>query len=355
MRIGCVGCVLLAMLSASCGTLPPARRSMPIGEQSAPPPAYSMIFIIHGDGDYLYHDTCGTAYRADEQALIAARSVAEHNPQAEVLIFHQRHRRHRLLFFPRRDGSAYFYRNGQLISTEAYWRGRGQSYFQPEVAIYHRYCAERPGTARLFLYFGHEIPEFDGTGYDASHRARKFTVNDLADGLERITGDSTKFDLIVLSTCFNGTPHTIAALAPYARTIVASPDNLHLSYFDLQPLERLDDGLRNGDMAAFSNAYARQAFARLAAMTQTAVTVAVYDVARVQRYIDTVDSNYRHAISILQRQKTVLGEHRDCADDSAYVRPGMGDGVDIYYRPARFGRSQHKQSHSGWECWKLPE
>jgi hypothetical protein len=45
-------------------------------------------------------------------------------------------------------------------------------------------------------------------------------------------------------------------------------------------------------------------------------------------------------------------EHCDCADIPAYVLPTMKEGVDVFYRPARFGRSKEKQNHSGWECWK---
>ena len=145
---------------------------------------------------------------------------------------------------------------------------------------------------RLFLYFGHTIPEFGGAGYDASYKDRTFTVDDVADGLKSITGDSTKVDLVVLSTCYSGTPRTIAAIAPYARYVIASPDNLHLSYFDLSPLERLDVGLRDGDVSGFANTFAQHAFDRLAEDIQTAVTVAVYDVDRVRGFLHSVDDTY---------------------------------------------------------------
>jgi hypothetical protein len=313
-----------------------------------------MVFIIHGDGDYLYHDPRGHAHRADEETLVKAISVAVQNLHAEVFVFHQRHRRHTLLFFPRRDGKFYCYRNGRLLAEESYWRDQGQSRFDSEVKLYHRFrAAEQPQPARLFLYFGHEIPEFGGSGYDASYSHQTFTVDDLADGLKRFTRDSTTFDLIVLSTCFNGTPGTIAALSPYARTIVASPDNLHLSYFDLHPFERLDVGLRDGDMAAFAKKFAHQAFDRLTEELQTAVTVSVYDVDRVQGYLHSVDSVTDHALTTLKGQKPGSFEHCDCAEDSSYVLPGMSEGVDVLYRPPRFGRSKHKQNHSGWECCRL--
>ena len=289
----------------------------------------------------------------DEEALGRVTTVAAQNPQAEVFIFHERRRRHALLFFPLRDGKFYYYRNGQLLAGEEYWRDKGESRSDPEVELYNRFRAEeRPGLVRLFLYFGHEIPEFGGEGYDASYKHRTFTVYDLASGLERITRDSTKFDLIVLSTCFNGTPYTIAALAPYARYIIASPGNLHLSYFDLNQFERLDVRLRDGDVSAFANKFARQAFDRLISDVQTEVTVAVYDVGRVQGFLHSIDSVYDHALTTLKGETPASLEHCDCAEDPAYVLPGMSDGVDLFYRPPLFGRSKHKQSHSGWECWR---
>jgi len=279
--------------------------------------------------------------------------VATQNPQAEMFIFHERHRRHALFFFPLRDGKFYYYRNGRLLAEEAYWRDKGQSRFAPEVELYNRFHAEeQPQLVRLFLYFGHEIPESNGAGYDASYSNRTFTVHDLASGLEHITRDSTKFDLILLSTCFNGTPYTIAALAPYARYIIASPGNLHLSYFDLNPFERLDVRLRDGDVSAFAKKFAHQAFDRLISDVQTEVTVAVYDVGRVQGFLHSVDSVYDHALTTLKGETPASIEHCDCAEDPAYVLPGMSEGVNLFYRPPLFGRSKHKQNHSGWECWR---
>jgi len=223
------------------------------------------------------------------------------------------------------------------------------------VNLYHQYrTTEQSQPLRLFFYFGHEIPEFGGAGYDASYSQRTFTVPDLAGGLKGMAADdSSKFDLLVLSTCFNGTPYTIGALAPYARTIVASPDNLHLSYFDLEPFEQLEAGLRDGDVAGFAKNFARQTFDRLTEDIQTAVTVAVYDVDSVQEYVDSVGSVYDQALTTLDGQTPGSIKHCDCADDPVYVWPGMSEGVEVFYRPPRFGRFKQKQIHSGWECWML--
>ena len=208
-----------------------------------------------------------------------------------------------------RDGTFYYYRYGRLLAEESYWRDQGQSRFDPEMELYDRFRAEgSPDPMRLFLYFGHEIPEFGGAGYDASYKNRTFTVDDLADGLKRIARDSTKIDLVVLSTCFSGTPRTIAALAPYARYVIASPDNLHLSYFDLRPLEQLDIGLREGDVSGFANTFARHAFDRLTEDIQTTVTVAVYDVDRVRGFLRSVDSIYDRALTAVEGE--TAGIHR---------------------------------------------
>jgi len=194
-----------------------------------------------------------------------------------------------------------------------------------------------------------------GAGYNASFPNRAFTVHDLAAGLRGFTPDSARLDLMVLSTCFGGTPYTIGTLGFSAKTIIASPGNLHLSYFDLASLERLDLGLQDGDVPAFAERFAERAFERLTRDIQTAVSVAVYDVDRVQGFLRSVHGTYDRTLTTLkaERQATIGASERcDCADLPAYVLPTMTVGVEIFYRPARFGRLKDKRDHSGWECWK---
>ena len=351
-----VCCMAVTVLLSSCSPTLPVQREPQQVEGGLPGTPYSIVCVIHGDGDYLFHDTSGNEYLADEEALAGAKRVAEENPHAEVFIFHQRPRRHLLFLVPQRDGEFYYYRSGQLIAQESYWRDQEQSRLEPEVELYRRFHAgNQRDQVSVFLYCGHEIPESGGAGYDASYPDRPFTVQGLADGLQGFTPDSARFDLMVLSTCFGGTPYTISALGSAARYVVASPDNLHLSYFDFRPLERLDLTLQHGDVLAFANSFARQAFDRLTGDIQTAVSVAVYDMERVQDFVRSVRGIYEHSLTAVggatQAVRASL-EHCDCADLPAYVLPTMHTGVDVLYRPARFGRLQHKQMHSGWECWR---
>ena len=349
-------CAALTVLLSSCSADLVTRPEHLQAEEGVPAAAYSIVCVIHGDGDYRYHDTSGNEYKADEEALAGAKRIAQRNPRAEVFIFHQRPKRHFLFVFPRRDGEFYYYRNGRLISNELYWRDQQQSRFDPEAGLYRRSRGDNPREqVSMFLYFGHEIPEVGGAGYDASYPDRQFTVHDLVRGLSGFKPDSSRFDLMVLSTCFSGTPYTIGVLGSFARTIIASPDNLHLSYFDLHSLERLDLSLRDGDVPGLAKRFAQRAFDRLASDIQTAVSVAVYDVDRVQEFLRSVQRIYDHTLTTLKGETQASGatiERCDCADLPAYVLPTMDDGVEVFYRPARFGRSKHKQDHSGWECWR---
>ena len=355
LRVLKTACAAFAVVLSSCSTGLELQREAQ-HEAEEPAALYSIVCVIHGDGDYLYHDTTGTEYQADEEALAAAKRVAQHNPQAEVFIFHQRARRRFLFMFPLRDGEFFYYRNGRLIANESYWRDQERSDFAPEGELYRRFGQnDRSGIVNIFLYCGHEIPESGGAGYDASYPDRTVTVHGLAGGLQGLMRHASRFDLMLLSTCFGGTPYTIGAFGSAARYMVASPDNLHLSYFDLHALERLDLSLQEGDVYAFARRFARQSFDRLTRDIQTAVSVGVYDVDRVQEFVRSVNSEYVRTLSAWKGEtyaSSATKEHCDCADLPAYVLPTMNRGVEVFYRPARFGRLKDKQSHSGWECLK---
>lgn len=320
---------------------------------------YSLVFIIHGDGGYFYHDTNGNEFKADEVTLEKAKRIAKQNLNAEVFIFHQKPKRNFLLFFPLKDGEFYYYRNGQLIVNEKYWRDQAESNFDFEVDIYRSFrTGNQHEMLKMFLYFGHELPELGGMGYDASYPNRAFNVHNLARGLKEFAGDSTRFDLMILSTCYGGTPYTIGTLGTYANYIIASPENLHLSYFDLNIFEQLDFNLRDRDIHTFAKKFAYQAFELLSNDVQTEVSVAVYDVDGTQNFLDSVHNIYENSLITLRGEtwsspETV--ERCDCFDLAEYASPTISDGVVLFYRPARFGRLKHKEKHSGWQCWRQIE
>jgi len=98
-----------------------------------------------------------------------------------------------------------------------------------------------------------------------------------------MTRDSTKVDLVVLSTCFGGNlvPSAGCSVRAY---VIASPDNLHLSYFDIEPLERLDVGLRR-EMCPVRECLRSQCVRQADWGYTDAVSVVVYDVDRVREFL----------------------------------------------------------------------
>jgi hypothetical protein len=318
---------------------------------------YSMVIIIHGDGEYQYYNTAGVESSADIVTLQAAQRTAAQNPFGEVFIFHQKPQRNKLVLFPGRDGEWFYYRYGKLVQHAEYSRSSGRSRFEPESELYHRFrLMDQVNVFRMMLYFGHGIPEFDMERYDSSHPERLFSIDDLAAGLKSFQQPTGGFDLLALSTCYGGSPLVISALAPYARYIIASPDNLHLSYFGLEGLEHLELRLNGADLYSFSKTYASHLFDRLQEEVQTTVSIVLYNSEETKVLRDSIQRWYDHSLSaakfrMLNTSETV--RRCDCGDLSGFPIALNTDGVDVWYRPERFGRDKHKKHHSGWECWKI--
>ncbi len=343
--------LVLAVVLGACGTSPSSQPPvLNLAPEAAP--RTSLVFIIHGDGDYRYHDARGDAHQADATILAQARTIAEQNTAAEVFIFHQIERRHVLFLIPRKDGRAYHYRNGRLLHEESYWRDQGDSRFDPEMRLYQQYAAMHSRPSRqLFLYFGHEIPEMASAGYDASSPKRMSSIDDLAAAVRSVAAPSERVDLLALATCFGGTPRTIGALAPHARFIVASPDDLHLSYFDLAPLTAFDLGEGDAHIKAFANHFAQNAFEKLTREVLTQVSIVVYDAGEVGTYVDAVSVPYERALAVAAAASPAI-RRCDCAEDSSFVLPEMKRGLTVYDRAPRFGRDKQRAGHSGWQCVK---
>lgn len=347
--------MLLPFLS-SCGAGTSSFRDTRAPGEGPPPPPYSVVFVINGDGDYVYHDTSGNVFEADEKALEGAKRIAERNPRAEVFIFHQMPEEHFLFFFPLPDAEFFCYRHGRLVAGGSYTRDRSESPLSPELDLYRRFSARNPHpSASVFVYCGHELAEEREGDDGESPPDRGWSVRDLAEGLNGFTGDSARFDIAILSTCYGGTPFTIGALGRSARYIVASPDNLHLSYFDTRPLENLEVGLSDGDIRSFARRFARRSFDRLTGEVETAVSVAVYDADSVRHYVRSVRALYDSTLTALIAGGDLsagTAERCDIAEIPSYVLPSMHEGVEVYFRGARFGRERLKTVHSGWEGWR---
>jgi hypothetical protein len=344
------------VLFISCSAGFPAEHELSESSFNVSRAPYSMVIIIHGDGEYQYYNAEGVESSADIVTLQAAQRTAEQNPFGEVFIFHQKPQRNWMVIFSGRDGEWFYYRYGRLVQHAEYRRSSGRSRFDPESELYHRFrLKDQVNVFSMIMYFGHEIPEFEMERYDGSHPERLFSIDDLAAGLKKFQQPTGGFDLLALSTCYGGSPFVISALAPYARYIIASPDNLHLSYFDLEGLEHLEQRLNGVDHYAFAKTYARRSFDRLQEEVQTTVSIALYDSDKTKALRDSIQIWYDQSLSAAKIKMLNSWEqvHRcDCADLSGFPMAMNMDGVEVFYRSERFGRDKHKKNHSGWECWK---
>jgi hypothetical protein len=296
-----------------------------------PPPHFLLIYLIHGDGDYGWHDARGIRHMADTEAEAQALEVAQGSPRAEVFVFHQKRKRF-LGLWRTTDGRMIHYRGGIRLEEAAYRRsGPGLA---AEASLLRTHAARPPPAActggepaasprMIFGYFGHGL---------APGEAARF-LSDLSPACPA----HKPFSLVMLSACHGGTPAMAYALAPFAGKLLASPGDLHLAYLDTRPLSRLDPA-----DTAIGDSIAAASFARLRPLTQTAITLAVYDLEKSPWY-PAPHSGWGAAADR-------SSSWRDCADLPGFAVGGEPFGVRLLYRPSRFGTGRNKLTHSGWEC-----
>lgn len=340
-----LGCGLLLACGPRQTLSPPGTSPSPTPPQG--PVAHSLVFAIHGDGSYLYHDREGQALRADEGALQQALALGEGLPQAEVFVFHLKPARKFFFFWPQKDGTVYHFRGGQQIARKDYFWAKGDSVWGWESRFFRQNSVADGHTSKMFFFYGHEIPLTAPGAYHASHRHHPFSLTTFAEGLGQFYGGFKArpcLDLLTLSTCNNATPQFVATLGPLSRFILASPGRLHLSHIDsdilLPLLQRSDPGL-----SQLVTAFSREAFDRLCSRTETAVTLSLFETRMVLPGIESLLARFP-AIS------PALPEG-DCQDCQSF--PQIGEdlptlGVRAFYRPPTFGRQKDKQTHSGWGC-----
>jgi hypothetical protein len=292
--------------------------------------AYRIIYIIHGDGDYLFHDREGNSHDADLKILNEALDVAANSTAGEVFIFYQKKREHFLFFFPKDDGNFYHYKNG-LLETEGSYSRKDAQGLEIESEIFSKYSAASDSNIKnFFLYYGHEIPAGINKSYHASYPDKIFNLKILTKGIQNFTAtpalNSEKFDLVVLSTCKNGTIDAISSLSPFTNFLIASPEDLHLSHLNSESLKNINNQ-DEINIYNFCEYFAEKSFNELTEATNTVVTVSLYDM-----------SNFRMMSSAEIKEKY-------CGNSVANL-----SGIKSYYRAPLFGKDKNKISHPGIKC-----
>jgi hypothetical protein len=358
-----------------------------------------IIYVIHGDGEHGYHDSAGRHHRADEDILEQAKDVGQRAFDSEVLIFHQSTSWGAGIVGVF-EGTFYHYRYGTLQRHKPYYRKDGT--FDTEADLIRRFAApsalvaegvspEKAEKARriptVLAYFGHEIPQTLTSDDDtATLIVTRFTagLRNLAVPLWALDssgnvpaptaqgqaarpgrpGPAKPYGLIILSTCYGGTPRMISALTPLADYAVASPAYLHLSHMDTRALAevaRVDTSTGVSPWKILADTVAAQSFDRLKTKTLTEVTVATYELKTTHPFALSFSKLYaktyaktdmRTARSSPREDSagTRLVVWRDCAVDSKFNDEQAMRGVKLRYRPALFGSTKTTATRSAWQC-----
>jgi hypothetical protein len=302
---------------------------------------YSLIYMIHGDANYLYHDN-GEDYNADEQALQDALEIARKATSGEVFVFHQKPERKILGLFPKKDRVVYHFVNGYLLNKQKYSPADGG--FTTEAELYN-FLSTADGDRSFFFYFGHEIPTFSTQSYHSSQSNKAFNTDIFSDHLSLF---NTYFDLIALSTCNNGNAKMMAALSDKADFVIASPQNLHLSYLSLSKLELLENDPEL-ETSLLADSLAKDSYDKLTSTLQTMVTVGVYDLSKINDYSSELAENYSDYLEDVSA-KPRFTDNIDCAKIPLLSSTINSSGVTLYYKSSAFGRKTNQKTHSGWGC-----
>lgn len=313
-----------------------------VNPQKPSEPVYTLIYVIHGDANYTYHIN-SERYQADKEVVAQAMNMGETAKAGEVLIFHQKPERKRFLFFPKKDRVLYHYKGGELVEKTAYSPiGGGLS---KEAELFRNIRSES-SKRMMMLYFGHEIPSDSSLVY---HRSQPQQVFDIESFTEDMGDFGKKFDLVVLSTCNNGSPFMAQSLIGKTDYLVASPRNLHLSHLHSSKLKMLEkDPSVSTEIIADSIAY--DSFQRLTESVRTMVTVGVYNLNKTANYLDAYAEKYEAYLSDIE-QETLFKDNTDCTRLSFLGNDKIPDqGTKLYFKPPAFGREANLKTHSPWGC-----
>jgi hypothetical protein len=317
---------------------------------------YTAIYYIHADSDYLYHDAEGKQVRGNTKVLDTAFKVAEEAKSGEVLIFYQRSERKFGGLFPGRNSRFYHYINGELNGKIKYRRSdKSEDFLTTEARLYNQYRSQsgKKEHQHFFLYFGHEIPETGGKSYHRSLPDIAVNNRSFSEGIQKfLTTDDQRLNLVVLSTCNNGTPVMANHLMSFSDILLASPQNLHLSHIDSNGLGLLEE---NPAISPIQLAHfmADQTYRRLTREIQTTITLTVYDFEILQKHKNKLHAfaESYDSLGLIQH----VSDNVDCNRVAFFDGETFSKGTKTWYRQARFGRNSLTETHSGWGCKPLIE
>mgnify|MGYP003636393687 FL=1 len=152
----------------------------------------------------------------------------------------------------------------------------------------------------------------------------------------------------MVSTCNNGNPKFVHALSDKTDFLIASPQNLHLSYLTSDKINLLEEDPEI-NTETLANSIAQHSFTQLSSNLQTMITVGVYDLSLIRNYSAPLAAKYSVYLEEISA-KPRFTDNIDCANIPSLRSVLKNHGVHLFYKPPAFGRKANQKTHSGWGC-----
>jgi hypothetical protein len=308
---------------------------------------YSFIFQIHEDASYDFHTKKGEKKFGHKEAYKQAKKLAVTCTSCEVFIF--REMKKNISY----SGKVEYFLNGKRKSRLYHKREQDEKdleFFQKH-SLNLKQKEQKIKT--FFTYFGHSIPEATIEGYSHSLPHLKFGIKYLENRLGRLGagGDSGYlFDGIILSSCHNGTPFILNRLVPFARYVIASPENLHLSYLDISPFLEIGKQKDTSTLKLLKKIIdtSMETFEQRAIKTFTVLSL--YQIQEIKATLAEVSLLYEKNLTEITH---FFSNYKDCQEVSE-ISPFLKKMSNYIYTKSNnpFFSTKPTQEHSGLSCIK---
>lgn len=317
---------------------------------------YSFVFQIHEDDDHSFRDlNTGKKKHGDKEAYKQAKALALSCKKCEVFIFRDM-RKH--TFY---SAKVEYFSEGKRkkrIYHKRHKDEKGAVFFQKNSKKYkdhyHNPDAPKDTIKSFFIYFGHHIPEVEQEDYSKSLHHMKFSLDKLKFRLQQLgAGDAGGylFEGVILSTCQNGTPYTVGKLAKYARYIIASPENLHLSYLDVSPFLALEKAERIKTRALMESIVDQSIATFKKRGIETHTVISLYRMSPLRESLSPLVSVYEER---LKKNKKSLPNFHDCSKIKGFESlQTLKEGVYAKEIEPYFSFVKQDAPSSGWGCITL--
>ena len=308
---------------------------------------YSFIFQIHEDASYDFHTKEGIKKFGYKEAYKQAKSLALACTVCEVFIFREMKKN---VFY---SGKVEYFLNGKRKSRLYHKRESGEKDLEFFRKNSLKLKQKEQKIKTFFTYFGHSVPEKITEGYSHSLPHLTFGITHLENRLKKLGAGGNSgylFDGIILSSCHNGTPFVLSRLVPFGHYVIASPENLHLSYLDISPFLEIGKQKDISTLKLLKKIIdtSMETFEQRAIKTFTVLSL--YQIQKIKETLAEISLLYEKNLT---ESTQLFSNYKDC-QEIGEISPFLEKMSNYIYTKSNnpFFSTKPTQEHSGLSCIK---